>query len=421
MTEKLLQYLWNFKIFNRFDFKDTQGRELEILNYGSWNSQAGPDFLLAKIKVDNLILAGHIELHLRSSDWEAHQHSKDIAYDNVILHAVYEHDKEIDFLREKNISTLQLKEYINPSVLEKYNEICVPQDFIPCEKIIDADKIPVNFSEETVLNKLDEKSNELEAQLHQYKNNYEAVLFHRLAYAFGLKVNAEIFQLLAQSIDFGVVQKIRQNREQLEALLLGKAGWLSQPFDVQMKRWSQEYDYVKSKFSCSDLEFNPKFLRLRPQNFPTLRLSQLAHLYHKEVHLFSRLMDAKNLHEMMEVFAGVQASSYWDSRYNFGAESEMVYPKILSSDFIYRIIINAVLPLRYAYYKQVKEEIADEILEFYSALPAEKNHILKKWENLGLKMNSALQSQSFLYQYKNFCLSKNCLNCSIAFQFLKGE
>ena len=148
MTEKLLQYLWNFKIFNRFDFKDIQGRELEILNYGTWNSQAGPDFLLAKIKVDNLILAGHIELHLRSSDWEAHQHSKDIAYDNVILHVVYEHDKEIGFLREKNIPTLQLKEYISPSVLEKYNEICVPQDFIPCEKIIDAKKIPVNFSEE---------------------------------------------------------------------------------------------------------------------------------------------------------------------------------------------------------------------------------------------------------------------------------
>ena len=226
MTEKWLQYLWNYKLFSHFDFKDTQGRDIEVLQYGTWNTNAGPDFLLGKIKTQGVQWAGNIELHLKSSDWIAHQHSHNKAYENVILHVVFLHDMEVDFLKERNIPTLELKNYIAPSTLEKYDSLSCKNDFIPCEQILEKKNIPIGFSHELILQKLDEKSVEIEEQLLRFKNNYEAVLFHRLAYAFGLKINAEIFQNLAESIDFNIVNKIRQNRNQLEALFFGKASWL---------------------------------------------------------------------------------------------------------------------------------------------------------------------------------------------------
>ena len=421
MTEKLLQYLWNYKIFKSFDFKDTKNQDLEVLDFGKWNtSNAGPDFLMAIIKLQNITLAGNIELHLRTSDWAFHRHSEDKAYENIILHVVFQHDVELAFFEERNIPTLELKNYLDKEILEKYESLSEINSFIPCEKIFHVSKVPFQFCEENILQKLQEKSIEIEKQLSACKNNYEAVLFHRLAYAFGLKINAEIFQQLAETIDFSVVQKIRQNQEQLEALLFGKAGWLNAPQDNQMKRWKQEYDFLLSKFQLQNIEISPKFLRLRPPNFPTLRLSQLANLYHKEQHLFSRILEAKNLQEIYRIFQGVKASDYWDNRYNFGKISEVKTEKILTKEFVNLVLINAILPLRYTYHKNFKEEITDEVLDFYAEIPTENNHIIRLWKDLGVKISNALESQAFLYQYKNACLQKKCLSCNIGFQLLKS-
>lgn len=421
MTEKWLQYLWNYKLFNRFDFKDTQGLDIEVLHFGTWNTNAGPDFLMGKIKLQNIILVGNIELHLKSSDWIFHQHSEDSAYENVILHVVYQHDVSIDFLTERNIPTLELKNYIDPAFIQKYESLTSHHVFIPCEAIFNAHKIPIGSTQEWILQKLDEKSLEIEQQLLRFKNNYEAVLFHRLAYAFGLKINAEIFQQLAERIDFGMLNKIRQNPIQLEAFFLGKAGWLNDPEDEQTQLWAKEYQYVSNKYQCPQWEIRPKLLRLRPPNFPTLRLSQLANLYHQQSHLFSKIIEAKSIEDLYSIFRGITASKYWDNHYNFGKISEQSHPKVLSSDFIERVIINAVLPLKYTYYKNYKEEIIDEVLDFYIALGAEKNQIISSWEQLGVRITNALESQSFLYLYKKFCLQKKCLNCSVAYQLFKSK
>ncbi|MDH6252114.1 hypothetical protein M2347_001841 [Chryseobacterium sp. H1D6B] len=419
MTEKLLQYLWNFKVFKNFDFKDIEGNSVEILDFGKWNTNAGPDFLLGKIKINNLVLAGNIELHIKSSDWIFHHHSQDPNYQNIILHVVLEHDIEIEELKSSNISTLELKHFIDENVIHKYEKLADSTQFIPCQDIFNTDKIPVNFHEENILRKLQEKSVELEKSLEQYKNNFEAVLFHSLAYSFGLRVNAFIFKQIAESLDFTVINKIRQNEIQLEALLFGISGWLENPQDEQMQLWKREFDFVKAKFNISDLKFHPKFLRLRPPNFPTIRLSQLANLYHQHQGLFSKIIKIKNSDELIEIFKNVKASEYWDSHYNFANPSKIHQSKIVSKDFIELIILNTVLPLKYTYHKYHNEEAADETLEFYKIISPEKNSIIGNWKNLGFKIKTALESQSLIYHYKSFCEEKNCLNCSIGFKLLK--
>lgn len=419
MPEKLLQYIWNYKIFTDFDFRDVEGNSVEILDFGTWNHDAGPDFINAKIRTKNLVLAGNIELHLKSSDWVFHNHSSDPAFGNVVLHAVYLHDTEVEDLQKRNIPTIELKNYINEKTLWKYEQFLAEKQFVPCEKIFSKDKVPFNFCEESVLKKLDLKSTEIEERLCQNKNNYEAVLFQNLAYAFGLKVNAQIFKQIAERIDFGVIQKIRQNQTQLEALLFGISGWLENPIDDQMKIWKREFEFLKTKYRIPDITIPPKFLRLRPPNFPTLRLSQLANLYFREQNLFSKIIQAKNIDDLYSIFSGIKASEYWGNHYNFGKNSASVTEKKLTKPFIDIIIINAVLPIKYTYHKHFSEEAVEDVLRFYEHIPAEKNTITDSWQKLGVEMKSSLESQAYIFHHKAFCEPKKCLNCGIGFSILK--
>ena len=421
MNEKLLQYLWNFKIFNSFDFKDMEGNELEILDFGKWNFDSGPDFLFGKIKFKNLILAGNIELHVKSSDYIFHQHSGNPEFENLILHVVFNHDMEIEELNKKNIPTLELKNYIDQNLLWKYESLLNENQFIPCANLFEASKIPFQFAEETLFKKLDEKSLEIEESLRINKNNYEAVLFQNLAYAFGLKVNSLIFRQIAECLDFTIVNKTRQNQTQLEALFFGICNWLENPKDEQTKIWKREFDFLKMKYQIDDLRFQPKFSKLRPPNFPTIRLSQLASLYHLNQNLFSKLIATKHIHEIYTIFSSVKASEYWNERFNFGKTSSIKGEKLLTKEFVELILMNAILPLKYAYHKNFDEDAADEILEFYRKITPEKNSIITSWNQLQMKTESALQSQAFLYHHKNFCLKKDCLNCGIGFQLLKNN
>lgn len=419
MNEKLLQYLWNFKIFKNFDFKDMEGNELHILNFGKWNFDSGPDFLLGKIKTKDLVLAGNIELHVKSSDWIFHQHSGNPEFENLILHAVFINDVEIAELKQKNIPTLELKEYIDESLLWKYESMLKENQFIACERIFVPEKIPFHFWEESLLKKLDEKSTEIEESLNLNQNNYEAVLFQNLAYAFGLKVNAPIFKQMAESLDFITVNKIRQNLTQLEALFFGMSGWLKNPEDEQMKVWKREFDFLSAKFNLPQITFNPKFSKLRPPNFPTIRLSQLASLYHLNQNLFSKLISAKKITQIYEIFENVKASEYWNNRFNFGKISPVKGEKALTKDFVDLVLINEILPVKYTYHKNFNENINDEILDFYRNISPEKNTVIEGWKSLKIPVESALESQALLFHHKNYCQRKDCLNCGIGLQLLK--
>ncbi|VXC22136.1 MULTISPECIES: DUF2851 family protein [Chryseobacterium] len=419
MNEKLLQYLWNFKVFTHFNFQDTDGNAIEILDFGKWNTDSGPDFLMAKIKITNLILAGNIELHVKSSDWIFHQHSKDPAYQNIILHVVFQNDVDIKEFKDQNIPTLELRDHIDKNVFQKYENLLKENLFIPCDKVFSSTKIPVNFHEENLLKKLEEKSLEIESDLLRHKNNYEAVMFHHLAYSFGLKVNASIFKQIAESIDFNIINKIRQNKTQLEALLFGISGWLENPQDSQMKIWKTEFDFLKAKYTIPEIAIHPKFLRLRPPNFPTIRLSQLADLYFQHQYLFSKMITAENSSVLHQIFKDIKASEYWNNHFNFGKISTINQPKVLTKDFIELIILNIILPIKYTYHKYQNENINDEILKFYSEIQSEKNSVITEWKKLGVKIKTSLESQSLIYHFKNYCEAKNCLNCGIGFKILK--
>ncbi len=419
MNEEILQYLWNFKKFQNFNFISIDGKNIEILDFGEWNKNSGPDFLFAKIKIDGIIFAGNIEIHTKASDWFFHNHSGNPEFGNLILHAVYINDCNIPELENQQIPTLELKNYIDETLIQKHQNLRNEHSFIPCENLLDKDKIPLFFEEEVLLKKLDFKAESLELSLSKNQNNYEAVLFQHLAYTFGLKVNADIFLQLAENLDFSVINKIKQNLTQLEALLFGVCGFLDAPQDEMMKVWKREFYFLKVKFSLSDFQIHPKFSKLRPPNFPTIRLSQLANLYHSQPNLFSKLMEAKTMDELYIIFNSVSASEYWTNHFNFGKVSPIESQKFLSQDFIDLIIINAVLPIKYFYHKNHNPEIIDDIFDFYRALKPEKNSVLDEWKSLGVRFENALQTQAFLHQYKIFCTQKKCLNCAIGFQLLK--
>lgn len=421
MKESLLHYLWQHKIFSDYHFKDLQGRAIEILTFGTLNQNAGPDFSFAKIKVDGITLAGNIEIHVKTSDWLLHRHHTQYDYQSVILHVVYEHDMEITELSKAGIPTLELKQYIAPSIIEKYQilEKEQPSQFIACESIFEPKKIPFLFAESNLFKKLDEKSIEIEKLLSKSLNNYEAVLFQKLAYSFGLKVNAEIYQNIAENIDFKIIQKIAQNPHQLESLLLGKGNLLETEI-TENRNWKREYDYLKAKYKISDITFPVKFLRLMPPSFPTIRLSQLAQLYHLHPSLFSKLLSAKTTEEMKIVFRPVKTSNYWENHFTFEKTSEEKIEKKLSEDFIELLLINAVFPVLYTYHKHIDPDKTENIIEFYKTLKPEKNRIISQWKRLGINMDSALATQAFLYQHKSFCLAKKCTSCGIGLQLLKS-
>jgi len=419
MNEEILQYLWNFKKFRRFDFVSLDGKNIEILEFGEWNKNSGPDFLFAKIKIDNIIFAGNIEIHTKASDWFFHNHSGNPEFGNLILHAVYINDCDIPGLENQQIPTLELKSYIDETLIQKHQNLREEHSFVPCEDLFDKSKIPLFFEEEVLLRKLDFKSDALELSLKKIQNNYEAVLFQNLAYTFGLKVNAEIFLQLAEGLDFSVINKIKQNIIQLEALLFGVCGFLESPQDEMMKVWKREFYFLKVKFNLSNFKIAPKFSKLRPPNFPTIRLSQLANLYHSQPNLFSKIIEAKKIDDLYLIFEDVSASKYWDNHFNFGKISPVENQKLLNKDFIDLIIINAILPIKYFYQKNQNPDIVDDIFDFYRELKPEKNSVLDEWKSLGMKFKNALQTQAFLYQYKTFCTQKKCLNCAIGFQLLK--
>ena len=418
MNENLLQYLWKYKIFSKLDFKDTDGNPIEILDFGTLNTNSGPDFSLAKIKTKNIVLAGNIEIHVKSSDWYFHNHDLQKDYQSVILHVVYFNDTDVSELKEAGIPTLELKDYINEKILAKYQTLENQYHFIPCESIFDASKVPFLFSEETLLKKLDEKSIEIEQLLAQSKNNYEAVLFQKLAYSFGLKVNAEIYQNIAENIDFKIIQKISQNQFQLESLLFGKGNLLEKETETNQK-WKREFEFLKIKFKISEQTFPVKFLRLMPPSFPTIRFSQLAMLYHLQPNLFSKILKAKNIQELKSLFEKVKTSEFWENHYTFEKTSEEKIEKKLSDDFIEILLINAVLPIIYTYFKNINPEKTDQVLDFYKNLSPEKNSIISSWKKLNVKFSSALETQAFLYHHKHLCSYKNCLNCNIGLKILK--
>lgn len=388
MTSNQLRFIWYFRLCSSIDFRDTNGESLEIIDFGDQNT----NFRMAKIKHKGVVWIGNIEFNVKPSDAIVGQYPN-----NTVLYVVYQRDEELVKLEQRNIPVLELKPYIDRTIFQICNALYRQENIVSCEDF--PYSLPICFSEELLLRKLDAKSEILFKALKKYKNDYEAVFFHCLAYVFGLKVNAEVFQKIAESVDFSVIKKIRHNRVMLEALLFGLSGWLNEALDEEMRLWKREYDFIKIKFKLPDILVSPKFYKLRPANFPTIRLSQLAGLYHVYPNLFSKILEVEDVEKLRQLFEGISASGYWDYHFVFGKITEKRNSKSLTKNFVDLLLLNAILPLRYHYLKDKGCEVR-EILEFYKQLPAESNSILTKWQKLGLGIHSAMESQAFLFLNK---------------------
>lgn len=421
MKEDFLHYLWKFKKFDISSLKTSNGEDITIVNVGQYLQLAGPDFFNAQITIGNQKWAGNVEIHIKSSDWYIHHHERDEAYDSVILHVVWEHDTEVFRKNNTEIPVLELKNYVSKETLEKYQSLLTPKSWIYCEKQLEAiNEFKVNnWKERLFFERLERKSINIQELLVQTNQDWEAVLFCLLAKNFGLNTNGELFLKIAQSIPFSVFRKESFELENIEALLFGKAGLLNiEKEDRYFKNLLTRFNYLEHKFQLEQSVFEPvQFFKHRPDNFPTIRLSQLANVYHSQHNLFSKVVNANSIESIYDFFR-VSVSNYWQNHYQFDKESPKKN-KMLSKSFIDLIVINTIIPIQFAYAKSQGKEISEDLIRLMQNVAPESNTIIQKFSSFGVKSKNAFDTQSLLQLKNEYCNKSKCLDCAIGIELLK--
>lgn len=421
MKEDFLHYLWKFKKFDSLNLKTFNGEIITILSVGQYLELSGPDFFNAQITIGHQKWAGNVEIHLKSSDWYVHHHETDAAYENVILHVVWEHDTEIFRKNNTEIPVLELKKYVDALTIANYQSLMLQKSWIFCEKQIkEIDSFLFeNWQERLFFERLERKSNPIFELLEQTHHDWEAVLFCLLAKNFGLNTNGEIFMKIAQSIPFSVIRKESFEIENLEALFFGNAGLLNaENEDNYFKDLKFRYFYLLHKYQMDKKIMEPvQFFKHRPDNFPTIRLSQLANVYHKHQNLFSKISTLKSLENMYEVF-GVSVSEYWQNHYQFDKESPKK-KKLLSKSFVDLVVINTIIPLQFAYAKSQGKEVSEDLIYLLKQVTPEKNAILDKFISFGIQSKNAFETQSLLQLKNEYCNKSKCLECAVGIELLK--
>ena len=421
MKEDFLHYVWQFKKFDVLDVKTVHGEPVTILNTGQYLEQAGPDFFNAQLIIGSQKWAGNVEIHLKSSDWYIHNHEKDDAYDSVVLHVVWEHDIEVFRQDNTEIPVLEMKHYVSKDTLANYNALAVAKSWIYCEKELESIDSFVfeNWKERIFFERLERKALPILKQAKETGNDWEAILFSFLAKNFGLNTNGETFYAIAQSLPFSVVRRESFEYENLEALFYGRAGLLNAEHeDVYFKDLKQRYDYISHKYRINPVYIDSlQLFKHRPDNFPTIRLSQLAQLYHTHQNLFSKITEATSISDIYTIFE-VGASPYWQSHYTFDKESSKKR-KPLTASFIDLIIINTIIPFKFAYSKITGKENTEALVSMLREITPEKNTIIDKFKSFKVGVHSAYDSQALLQLKNEYCASKRCLQCAIGLELLK--
>jgi hypothetical protein len=417
MTEKLLQYIWQFQYFNRAQLQTTNSEALQIFYPGQFNTNQGPDFLNARIKVGDTVLVGSIELHIKASDWHKHQHQGDKNYSNVILHVVYTNDVE-DI---NAFPTLELSSRISNMLLERYTALMTMPSFISCSTGITGVR-EITFmawKERLLAERLTRKAKIVFSFLEATKQHWEECFWWMLAKSFGGKVNGETFEAIARSLPITLLAKHKNQINQLEALLFGQAGLLhANHTEAYPKMLYKEYQFLSKKYNLKSILLPIHFMRMRPGNFPTIRLAQLAMLVHNSNHLFSKVLEAKDNKEVGE-YLKITANDYWHYHYRFDEEKSYM-PKRLGEDTIDNIIINTIVPTLFAYGLYNKQEqYKTKALHWLENTKAEANAITKGFTSLSVDNRSAFDSQALIELKNEYCNYKRCLECSVGTQLLK--
>ncbi len=423
MTEELLIFLWKHKLYSPESLILSDGTAIEIIHPGDHNHDSGPDFFNTRIKINNTVWAGNAEIHVKASDWIKHGHNSNEAFRNVILHIVAENDTEVKDAQGKVIPSITIK--CNESILAQYQYLLQNRLWVPCAKHISTiDPFIISlWIEKLGIARLEEKTNDISIHLKQTQNNWEEVLYRMFMRSFGFHLNSHPFEQLAKSLPYKILEKQSDTFLHIEALLYGQAGFLNEllPYDDYFLKLQKEYQFFAKKYSLKPIPKHWwKFLRLRPGNFPTIRLAQVASLIHAQSKLFAHIRDVSAVSELKELF-NVNHSQYWNNHYMFGRISKSK-EKSMGSDSVDIIIINAIIPVLFMYGKMLGlEQYQNKALDFLGQLNPEKNSIIENWLKLGVKANSAFHSQALLYLKNSYCDKHLCLDCVIGSKIMANS
>ena len=411
MNEQLLQFIWQHRYFNQSDLHSISGSPLQIIYPGLLNTNQGPDFLDAKIQIDSLMLAGSVELHIKSTDWQRHRHQKDIRYSNVILHVVWEYDGlDIPF-----VQVLELKSRVAGSMLSVYEHLMQSASFMPCAPLLSKvnELVWTSWKERLLAERMEQRSRVISQSLERHLGNVEEVFWQILARSWGMPLNGDVFETLAASLPVSLLSRYRYRIHQVEALLFGQAGLLNESFeDPYPVMLQKEYLHLKRKHGLQQVDGTLRFLRMRPAEFPTVRLAQLAMLIHQSGFFFSTLKGIESVNDCIRLFQ-VTANDFWHRHYTFKQES-IYRPKQTGKDTLYRVLINAVIPFLYNQsLAEGNESLRQRMIGWLFELPPEQNKWIKEWRQAGVGCKHAFDTQALLELRKNYCQQKRCLACTI--------
>ncbi len=413
ISESFLHFLWKNQSLTGISVINEDEQNIEILDPGEHNMDAGPDFFNAKIRIDGTIWAGNIEIHINASDWMKHRHQEDPAYDSVILHVVYFNDCVITRPDNQPIPAALIR---FPNILwDNYAGLMKCDSWIPCENNLQeiTPVLHAQWISRIMVEKLSTKHDALKRDFSKTSSHMDDLLSRLIFRCFGLPVNTLPFEMMASALPYTTILRTKGDLMQLEALLFGASGMLHTvlPNDIYMQELKRESAKYGSLFSGHEIpEHIWKYLRMRPSSFPTIRVAQLAAFIYKTYPLSEKLFKTPSIKVLHELFR-VRASDYWNTHYLFGKESKRSI-KHTGQDFSHRLVINGIVPFMFFYGKTINDQqYCEYAIALLEQLPGERNSILEKWRKFGLKANNALESQGLLYLFKNYCKHKGCLTC----------
>jgi hypothetical protein len=428
--EQLLHYVWKHKLFPLVELKTTDGKPVEVIDPGLHNHNSGPDFFNAKVKISQTLWVGNVEIHDKSSDWFLHGHDKDQAYDNVVLHVTGKPDIEVTNTAGQYIPQMVLE--VPSTIRENYEELLRTDQDPPCYQIIpDLTTLNIHaWMAALQTERLEQKTEAIIRRVKRMNGSWENAYFLTLARNYGFGINGDTFEEWATHIPFSAIAHHRDKLFQIEAVFMGQAGLLD--INAIPERYQQEalnegyyaklrneYLYLAHKFSLCPMDYKRwKFLRLRPQNFPHIRLSQLANLYYERKTGLSQLVECKDLFSLQSLLS-TKVTPYWETHYTFGSISDL-NEKNLSPFSMNLLMINTCIPMLFAYGRHsAKEALCNRAFDFLEQLKAENNYIIRLWKECGLTVKNAGDSQALIQLKKEYCDKKECLRCRIGYEYLK--
>lgn len=423
-TEDFLHYVWKFRLFNTTELKTVAGEAIHIYSAGVHNTHSGPDFTNARIRIDDTVWAGNVEIHVPSSDWRKHNHTNDEAYGNVILHVVYRDDEPVILLDGNKLPTLELENRISPDLYNRFHALVYGnQSIIPCEGSIgNVDEMTIRtWLTRVLIERLEKRAETVISALNQNRGDWEETFYQFLAANFGFKTNALPFEMLAKSLPQNILAKHKNNPLQIEAFIFGQAGFLEgDVVDDYPQKLKAEYNFLRKKYNLTPIENHLwKFMRMRPQNFPTIRLAQFSALIVKSNHLFSKILDIREVKSFRDLFTEIQINPYWEDHFRFDTASKPS-SKNLGQSSVDVLLLNTFTTFLFSYGKHLQlEYYINRSMKLLDSLPKEENNIINDFDVLGIKVKTAFESQALLELRNNYCNFKKCLQCGIGNKILK--